>query len=202
MTTGPVLYAVFLGPRQRRGRSVLRETEDTFTGGRSPQMKPRTPLLARDHCGVKPLAPLRAENSRIEACFSLQRRSWFQSGLIGAPQTCQRFHCDPDGCEQRRQQFRRWLIVSRHRHRLWRRPRWFRLTRMSLQLREKIRPASSACVENAKLFAQRASNRSKQRDFAALGEFFRGERRLVGLLGEFFRGACPNGCRRANFVAG
>ena len=39
-------------------------------------------------------------------------------------------------------------------------------------LREKIRPAGSARVANAKFFAQRAQDRPKRAIFAVLGEFF------------------------------
>ena len=55
-------------------------------------------------------------------------------------------------------------------------------------LREKIRPAGSARVANAKFFAQRAQNRPKRAIFAVLGEFFRGVCLGGGLLGVLCRG--------------
>ena len=54
-------------------------------------------------------------------------------------------------------------------------------------LREKIRPASSACVESAIFFAQRSEKRPKRPNFAVLGEFFRGDVAGGAVSGEFFR---------------
>ena len=58
-------------------------------------------------------------------------------------------------------------------------------------LLDKIRPASSACVESAIFFAQRSENRPKRPNFAVQGEFCRGACLIGGLLGEFFRGGHP-----------
>ena len=69
-------------------------------------------------------------------------------------------------------------------------------------LREKIRPASSACVESAMFFAQRAENRPKWAIFAVLGEFLRGVCLIGGLLGEFCRGACLCGGVWGEFCTG
>ena len=55
-------------------------------------------------------------------------------------------------------------------------------------LREKIRPAGSARVANAKFFAQRAQNRPKRAIFSVLVEFFRGVCLVGGLLGVLCRG--------------
>ena len=73
------------------------------------------------------------------------------------------------------------------------RRRWFHRSRAWLQLREKIRPAGSAHVANAKFFAQRAKNRPKRAIFAVLGESFRGACLGWGLLGEFCRGERMSG---------
>ena len=54
-------------------------------------------------------------------------------------------------------------------------------------LREKIRPASSACVESAIFFAQRGQNGPKWAFCSLPGEFFRGCGREGCLLGEFCR---------------
>ena len=69
-------------------------------------------------------------------------------------------------------------------------------------LREKIRPASSACVESAIFFAQRSENRPKRPNFAVQGEFCRGACLIGGLLGEFCRGVCLIGGLQGEFCRG